>query len=794
LKEEADDINLDKNSKVRQLIAKVKEFDEDLFEDLQNEIDVIELSLYPNSSNHLKTLLETLEIGIAIHTNGVLKFANDQAIQMLGFTKSERLKKKGIVNFVHPDFYKASLERTAKILNGKHVPSINQRLVGKNGKTIWVQSSGKLINYKGEKSIQVSFVDITAKYLAEKELAKSELKFRSLFENAHHGMVIGDEFGNIISVNKHFCDILGYPKNKIEGRKFISFTVNDDHDENSELFQDLMSGKITNYKIQKRYIHKSGKYIWVSVSTSAIDYTTNKLVLAIVDEITDKVESQQKVKESEQLLASINQNIQEGIYRSTPNKGIIYVNNGLVKMFGFESKEELISTQGKGLYADETLRKKLAKKLQKEKRYSNIEVKFIKKNGDYFWGLMSGLLATDETTNEEFFDGAIRDITNEKEAELKLLEKSNLLASINQNINEGIYRSNLKNIIYANNAFAKMFGFKNVKEVLKTKVAKFYKNPADRNRIIEKISQEHIITNEEVVFLRQDGTEFFGLISSRSNKTQNGDLYWDGAIRDVTDQKEAELELRKAKEQAEEMTKLKSNFLANMSHEIRTPINGIIGLSEVMRLEFSDNKELENYTELLRQSGQRLLNTITSILDLSKIEANKFNLKTEKVSLHKSITELLPHLKVLADQKKIDFIYSSKIPSEQKVLIDPIILVQILNNLIGNAIKFTKKGSVTIKVFNKEGSKDYAFIHVIDTGVGIAQNFLHEIFSPFKQESEGTNRKFEGTGLGLSLSKKYAEMFGGDIFVNSEKDIGSTFELKLPIVKYLKNGNNCFSS
>lgn len=764
-----------------------------------------------------------------------------------------------------------------------------------------------MILYKGKPSIHVSFKDVNQQIIAKQELAKRELMFRGMFENVHHGIVVADEKGFIISANKKFCKILGYSESNILGKSFGEFTYHEEKEVNINQFERLISESLNHYKIKKRYVRKNGNLIWVAVSVSLIKINSQKLVFAIIDDISEAQEAELKVKNNEHLLASINKNIQEGIYRSTPNRGIIYVNEALVKMFGYKNKQELINTHGLGLYADEKIRFELAEKLKAEKKYSNIEVKFKRKNGTFFWGLMSGLLIYDQNLKEEFFDGAIRDITKEKEAEINLQEKNQLLQSINQNINEGIYRSNYKGIVYANLAYAKMFGFKNVEEVLKTKSINFYKNKEEREKLVQKIVEKGFFENEEIVFRRKDGGEFIGLVNSTSFVTAAGEVYWDGAIRDVTkerqtlkkikeneqllksinhnineaiyrsinrkglvyvneafvrifgyssveevlklnaiklyynanerrilgdelvekgsisnkevqfvrkdgttfwgllssitikredgetyfdgairditEQKEAERQLKKAKEQAEEMNRLKSNFLANMSHEIRTPINGIIGLAEVMKEEFSNNKELKIYTELLQQSGNRLLNTITSILDLSKIESKQLNIKTEKVNLHHAISQLIPHLKILANKKSIQLEYQRHISIERNVLIDPIILDQILNNLIGNAIKFTKTGSVVIKTNLKRGATEFVSILVIDTGIGISPDFIHDIFSPFKQESEGTKRRFEGTGLGLSLSKKYAEMFGGNIYVESEKGKGSTFELKIPLIE-----------
>ncbi len=238
-------------------------------------------------------------------------------------------------------------------------------------------------------------------------------------------------------------------------------------------------------------------------------------------------------------------------------------------------------------------------------------------------------------------------------------------------------------------------------------------------------------------------------------------------------------ELKTAKELAEEMNRLKTNFLSNMSHEIRTPINGILGLSQVIEME-SDNDEIKNYVKLQQQSGQRLLNTITSILDLSRIEAQGSQLKLKVIDLNELVRESTMPLEGLAKTKKLNFLFE---PSNEKLqcLSDETMLYQVINNIVGNAIKFTDKGEVRISTFNRGDT--HVSIVVKDTGIGISEEFIPRIFNSFEQESTGRSRSHEGSGLGLAISKKYIELLGGEILIESKKDYGSTFEIRLPAYK-----------
>jgi PAS domain S-box-containing protein len=732
------------------------------------------------SQQSFKKILDDSPVGIAIVQDSKLKYLNRGGMQILKVHVEEVINKE-VSLFLADDYREKFLLDTEKLLHLERTIILGEnRYKDKTGNVIELETQAQLVEYNGSNAIQIVFSEITEKKDIERALKEKEEKFRKLFEDAGNGIAIGNEKGFYIECNKQLSKITGYSKNEIIGKSFEFFTHKADIAYYHQKINELIAEKANRKTLEKRFIHKNGTIVWVRVNLSYfIDSNGKTNLIASYDDISEEKKKENLIRENEKLLASINRNINEGIYRSTPERGIIYVNDALVKMFGYDSQDDIIKTKGKGLYASEETRDTLTELILKEKSFENFEVEFLRKDGSKFWGLMSGML-TYSDDGKEFFDGAIRDITSIKEAEQKLVESQRILSSINQNINEGIYRSTEKDgIIYANRPLARMFGYDSVKEFLNESTLLLYNDPNERDKIIEEGGNTFGTINREVIFKRKDGSTFYALMNCTPFRDEDGVLYYDGAIRDITELKKAEKELIIAKEQAEEMNRLKSSFLANMSHEIRTPINGIIGLAEVMELEAADNPEFSVYTQMLKQSGHRLLNTITSILDLSKIEANQLTLKPTQIAVNNVINDLLPSLKIIADKKKLPILFEPDTSHNLIVNIDKTVFEQILNNLIGNAIKFTEDGFVKVSTKLTE-SKKCVCISVQDTGIGISKEFQEEVFNPFVQESEGLRRRYEGTGLGLSIVKKYAEMFEGKITLESEKGKGSIFTLSLP--------------
>jgi PAS domain S-box-containing protein len=374
-----------------------------------------------------------------------------------------------------------------------------------------------------------------------------------------------------------------------------------------------------------------------------------------------------------------------------------------------------------------------------------------------------------------------RDITQRRQAERLIKQKDEMLRAINRNIKEGIFRSTIKEGgLYVNEAYVRMFGFDSVEEALETPPNKIYVHTEDRIRLINKMLQEKQVTNEEVLYKRKDGTSFWALVSAIVTQGENGEVYFDGTIKDITELKNIQVQLKKAKEVAEQLAASKTQFLSAMSHEIRTPLNAIIGISHLLLEEKPKPEQIENLTTL-RFSAQNLLVLINDILDFNKIEAGKVVLESIDFNLKELARNLKHGFQITADNNKNLLLLEidEQIPNFVKG--DPTRLSQILTNLIGNALKFTQKGKVTIniKVVEKIAEEVKIKFTVTDTGIGIPKEKQESIFEGFTQATTETTRKYGGTGLGLAITKRLLEMQNSQIYLESEVGKGSKFYFTL---------------
>lgn len=313
-----------------------------------------------------------------------------------------------------------------------------------------------------------------------------------------------------------------------------------------------------------------------------------------------------------------------------------------------------------------------------------------------------------------------------------------------------------------------------------------YIRKRDLGRLIQAFQRSILEGNDynmEFCVVRSDNTLRYVKCQGRCEKDSDDEVVGlFGIMQDITERVLYEINLKEAKESVEHAYATKSQFLANMSHELRTPLNAIIGFSEIMQEQIMGpigSKKYMEYIEGIKHSGEHLLDLISDILDMSRIEAGKYDLDLEIIKISKVISGAIRMVDARAQDAGIKLIFSEKDSmSDMEVLADKRAVMQIILNLLSNAIKFTSSGGEVSLSLSSKG--EYAVIKVSDNGIGIPANKLKSVTRPFEQVSSQYSRSHEGSGLGLAITKELAEMHGGSIHVDSAVGVGTTVTIKLP--------------
>ncbi|MEZ9546447.1 MULTISPECIES: ATP-binding protein [Vibrio] len=335
---------------------------------------------------------------------------------------------------------------------------------------------------------------------------------------------------------------------------------------------------------------------------------------------------------------------------------------------------------------------------------------------------------------------------------------------------------------YANDTAKRLFGVEN-KELSSIDVVAIHDSLEVRDDIHKELKLNGKVVNKELVLRKSDGTRFVALVSYYLFELDGeiATLFW---AFDISEMKRLNEQLAEEKEKANQASQAKSEFLANMSHEIRTPMNAIIGLSYLAIGEIS-NPTARNYIEKVHRSGHSLLSIINDILDLSKIEAGQLFIDNIPFNALTTFQDVIELMESKAAEKQLNLSMSVDPELDTPLMGDPLRLFQVILNLIGNAIKFTEKGNVTLTVDVMESNDNNLTmrVSVVDTGIGISDENLHKLFQAFSQADTTTTRRFGGTGLGLNISQKLVNAMGSQITVESEFGQGSEFSFIVTLAR-----------
>jgi len=504
-----------------------------------------------------------------------------------------------------------------------------------------------------------------------------------------------------------------------------------------------------------------------------------------------------KLFESEQLLSATLGSINEGVI-ATNSKGIIkFVNAKACDLTGYKETDLLDKNITDGyIVIEDTSNEALICNMAGILAGKPIEELFSNKILVRSDGTQ--IPVEEEITKIQGFNQKVsgnvvvfKDISKTREIQIELIQSRNYYLALFDALPALVWQTNPNGEFnYFNNTWLE-FRAKDLEEEVGAKwIADIH--PDDRDVFIQRFTyareQKRVFHSEFRILNKKEGYDWLICVASPFNGIKKSYAGYLGVCQNITGLKKIENALIESKVKAETANEAKSRFISVMSHELRTPMNGILGMIELLK-KSEINNEQKNYLRILSQGAYTLLNTINSILDLSKTDAGKYKLEEKEFNIHKLLYGIIESYNILTDVKDVDLNCNIDKNIPEVILGDAGKIKQILTNILNNAVKFTNRGKIEItlsidKPEQDAGNPDLLFC-VSDTGIGIHEEKLKLIFESFKQADDSHTREYGGVGLGLSISKQLTELLGGKIWVESEINKGSKFfiSLKLKTVK-----------
>jgi PAS domain S-box-containing protein len=764
---------------------------------------ILNQRLLEQSEERTKIIMHSaLNAIITVDDQSKITFWNDQAEIVFGW-KEEEVLGKVFTDFMVPARNKEIWDQSInQYLTEGHNDFLNVQVelfgVNKAGNEFLAEITITPINQNGETFFCAFLQDISKRKEAENQLYQTVELFKTLLANLQSGILVEDENQHILFSNELFWNMRNIQISSAEMEK-IDYLKS--FEEVQYLFKDserfvTRINELKNLKqpavdelletIDGRFLERD--YIPIFLND---EYKGH---LWKYTDVTQRIQNRKLLEQSEQRNSLIMNSSLNAIVNVDEEGKITFWNRQASIVFGWEYEEiigkQLVETilpnQNKNIY-DRINRNKI-RKIGNSALKKHIELIGLKKNGEEL--IIDCSIIPINQNEGIFYCLFIQDITEKKEAENIRKIQEEKYQNVITHMNLGLLEVDNNEIIqYANQSFATISGYE-LHELIGKKPSDFFifGDNFDTIKSKNELRKQGASDIYQLPIKNKQGEPRWWAISGAPNYDNKGNVIGSIGIHlDITEQKQLELDLEIEKTNAIESSKAKEVFLANMSHEIRTPLNAIIGfLRELDKQELTELQK--KYIDNSSIASKHLLAIINNILDISKIEAGEMSLESEDFVFEKSISNVATVLQPLLEQKGLGLNISISNEIVKVLKGDALRLQQILFNLIGNAIKFTSKGSISIncEVVENNSISQEIQISITDTGIGMESSYMATIFNKFSQEDKAVTRKYGGTGLGLSITNELVKLMGGRIEIESEKNVGTTFHV---FINYPKGTN-----
>lgn len=639
-------------------------------------------------------------------------------------------------------------------------------------------------------SFAVSNMEVDeARLIAERNLSESEQKFRELVENMNDVFWLENLAGTeTIYISPTFEKIWGASVKEIyKNTNYWNLSVL--NEDKYKIVQEYEIVRLKGeFETEYRILTADGKVKWIHTKSVLVknDKGEPYRIAGLASDITEKKESEIELLQNRNLLSEAQRLGQLGSWDWDINTNKIILSGEMYFILGVLPDEFIhnIASFFNMVHPEDRSRfiTILNQTIETKEGFS-ANFRILRRDGVLRYVLSKGKAIVDSQDRVIKVIGFIQDVTDKVVSEKKMHDYFVSFQAIINSAPIAIFDLDKKGYVKSiwNYAAERIFGLSDEEVIGKTPPFLLNDYYDEYLNFVKDIFKGKLVVDYELTFKNKDNTNIDISIASAPLYDSNGKIFAIMALaEDITENKRINKNLIASKEKAEKADKLKTEFLAQMSHEIRTPINVIISFSSLVAdtVNTDEYPELNEYFTSIKNAGKRIIQTIDSILNMSELQSGSYEVIKKETDLYKEILQPFYYeFKKVCETKKISLELVS-LTENSIVNIDKYSTSKIVENLIDNAIKYTSEGSIKILIEKDEEGK--LLVLVSDTGIGISEEFMDYLFEPFRQEEQGYSRRFEGTGLGLSLVKNYCEINNIKIEVKSEKGVGTTFKLIFP--------------